>query len=72
MTDPRPDLIIGIDFGMTCKAVVYKAIESITNAYFDTGTGVAYAFPSSGVETVRHIQKWPGRMQANEDKVRQS
>ena len=37
--------------------------------YFDTGTGVAYANPSSGVDTIRHIQKWPGRMQANEDKV---
>lgn len=34
-----------------------------------TCTGVSYALPTSGVDTVRHIQKWPGRASANEDKV---
>ncbi|CAO2657916.1 Nn.00g071760.m01.CDS01 [Neocucurbitaria sp. VM-36] len=46
----RPDLIISIDFGMTC-------------------TGVAYCNVATGSDTVRHIQKWPGRTQANENKV---
>ncbi|KAG4428755.1 hypothetical protein IFR05_015757, partial [Cadophora sp. M221] len=50
MEEPRPDLIIAIDFGMTC-------------------TGVAYANPSVGSDTIRWIQRWPGRMQANENKV---
>ncbi|KAH7321601.1 hypothetical protein BKA65DRAFT_598749 [Rhexocercosporidium sp. MPI-PUGE-AT-0058] len=50
MDEPRPDLIIAIDFGMTC-------------------TGVAYANPSVGSDTIRWIQRWPGRMQANENKV---
>ncbi|KAH9863883.1 hypothetical protein J1614_009815 [Plenodomus biglobosus] len=49
-TNPRPDLIISIDFGMTC-------------------TGVAYCNIATGSDTVRHIQRWPGRMQANENKV---
>ncbi|KAJ8109602.1 hypothetical protein OPT61_g7339 [Boeremia exigua] len=46
----RPDLVISIDFGMTC-------------------TGVAYCNMSTGSDTVRHIQRWPGRTQANENKV---
>ncbi|KAL2068019.1 hypothetical protein VTL71DRAFT_16117 [Oculimacula yallundae] len=50
MDESRPDLIIAIDFGMTC-------------------TGVAYANPSVGSDTIRWIQRWPGRMQANENKV---
>ncbi|KAH8591554.1 hypothetical protein B0O99DRAFT_675246 [Bisporella sp. PMI_857] len=50
MDEPRPDLIVAIDFGMTC-------------------TGVAYANPSVGSDTIRWIQRWPGRMQANENKV---
>ncbi|KAF2489449.1 hypothetical protein BU16DRAFT_472014 [Lophium mytilinum] len=50
MEETRPDLIIAIDFGMTC-------------------TGVAYANPSIGADTIRWIQRWPGRMQANENKV---
>src|SRR5947207_2294944 len=33
------------------------------------GTGVSYANLSTGAETVRWIQKWPGRGQANENKV---
>lgn len=33
------------------------------------GTGVAYANPSIGSESIRWIQRWPGRMQANENKV---
>ncbi|KAL9046507.1 MAG: hypothetical protein Q9214_000676, partial [Letrouitia sp. 1 TL-2023] len=48
--DGRPDLIVGVDFGMTC-------------------TGVSYANLSIGSETVKWIQKWPGRSQANENKV---
>ncbi|KAI8933611.1 hypothetical protein NX059_009339 [Plenodomus lindquistii] len=46
----KPDLVISIDFGMTC-------------------TGVAYCNVATGSDTVRHIQRWPGRMQANENKV---
>lgn len=34
-----------------------------------TGTGVSYTNLSIGSETVRWIQKWPGRGQANENKV---
>ncbi|KAI4236452.1 MAG: hypothetical protein L6R40_006163 [Gallowayella cf. fulva] len=50
MEDQRPDLIVGIDFGMTA-------------------TGVSYANLSIGSDSVRWIQKWPGRSQANENKV---
>ncbi|KAF2841345.1 hypothetical protein M501DRAFT_1029446 [Patellaria atrata CBS 101060] len=50
MENQRPDMIVGVDFGMTC-------------------TGVAYANLSIGSSTVRWIQKWPGRGQANENKV---
>lgn len=46
----RPDLVISIDFGMTC-------------------TGVAYCNVAAGNDIVRHIQRWPGRTQANENKV---
>ncbi|KAF1810891.1 hypothetical protein P152DRAFT_400506 [Eremomyces bilateralis CBS 781.70] len=47
---PRPDVVVAVDFGMTC-------------------TGVAYANLSIGSKTVRWIQRWPGRSQANENKV---
>ncbi|CAO1605257.1 hypothetical protein XANCAGTX0491_008779 [Xanthoria calcicola] len=50
MEGRRPDVIVGIDFGMTA-------------------TGVSYANLSIGSESVRWIQKWPGRGQANENKV---
>ncbi|KAL8810328.1 MAG: hypothetical protein Q9200_002665 [Gallowayella weberi] len=50
MEQRKPDLVVGIDFGMTA-------------------TGVAYANLSIGSEYVRWIQKWPGRGQANENKV---
>ncbi|KAG9376969.1 hypothetical protein A1F94_012569 [Pyrenophora tritici-repentis] len=33
------------------------------------GTGVAYVNLSIGSETIRWVQKWPGRFQANENKV---
>ncbi|KAJ4375512.1 hypothetical protein N0V86_007044 [Didymella sp. IMI 355093] len=46
----RPDMVISVDFGMTC-------------------TGVAYCNTSTGSDAVRHIQRWPGRTQANENKV---
>ncbi|CAN9355637.1 unnamed protein product [Alternaria alternata] len=46
----RPDLVVSIDFGMTC-------------------TGVAYCNVATGSDSVRHIQRWPGRTQANENKV---
>ncbi|KAJ4987572.1 hsp70 family chaperone [Stagonosporopsis vannaccii] len=46
----RPDLVVSVDFGMTC-------------------TGVAYCNMSTGSDAVRHIQRWPGRTQANENKV---
>ncbi|KAL8837217.1 MAG: hypothetical protein Q9176_005848 [Flavoplaca citrina] len=50
MEGTRPDVIVGVDFGMTA-------------------TGVSYANLSIGSESVRWIQKWPGRSQANENKV---
>ncbi|KAL8901352.1 MAG: hypothetical protein Q9207_005247 [Kuettlingeria erythrocarpa] len=50
MDERKPDLIVGIDFGMTA-------------------TGVSYANLSIGSESVKWIQKWPGRGQANENKV---
>ncbi|KAL8669022.1 MAG: hypothetical protein Q9168_006377, partial [Polycauliona sp. 1 TL-2023] len=50
MEEGEPDIIVGIDFGMTA-------------------TGVSYANLSIGSESVRWIQKWPGRGQANENKV---
>ncbi|KAL8708980.1 MAG: hypothetical protein Q9220_006188 [cf. Caloplaca sp. 1 TL-2023] len=50
MAARKPDLIVGVDFGMTA-------------------TGVSYANLSIGSELVRCIQKWPGRSQANENKV---
>ncbi|CAG8958336.1 hypothetical protein HYFRA_00000693 [Hymenoscyphus fraxineus] len=50
MADPRPDLVIAIDFGMTC-------------------TGVAFCNVATGEETVRWLQKWPGRANAVENKV---
>ncbi|EDU42589.1 conserved hypothetical protein [Pyrenophora tritici-repentis Pt-1C-BFP] len=46
----RPQMIVGVDLGMTC-------------------TGVAYVNLSIGSETIRWVQKWPGRFQANENKV---
>ncbi|KAF2691612.1 hypothetical protein K458DRAFT_438019 [Lentithecium fluviatile CBS 122367] len=46
----RPDLVVSIDFGMTC-------------------TGVAYCNVATGNDNVRHLQRWPGRMMANENKV---
>ncbi|PSN68283.1 hypothetical protein BS50DRAFT_491615 [Corynespora cassiicola Philippines] len=46
----KPDLVVSIDFGMTC-------------------TGVAYCNVATGSTNVRHIQKWPGRLNANENKV---
>ncbi|KAL8663144.1 MAG: hypothetical protein Q9168_008140 [Polycauliona sp. 1 TL-2023] len=50
MDGPKPDLLVGIDFGMTC-------------------TGVSYANLSIGSDNIKWIQKWPGRSQANENKV---
>ncbi|KAL8824180.1 MAG: hypothetical protein Q9170_008232, partial [Blastenia crenularia] len=50
MDERKPDLIVGVDFGMTA-------------------TGVSYANLSIGSETAKWIQKWPGRSQANENKV---
>ncbi|KAL8745997.1 MAG: hypothetical protein Q9190_001923 [Brigantiaea leucoxantha] len=50
MDQQQPDLVVGVDFGMTC-------------------TGVSYANLSIGSESVKWIQKWPGRSQANENKV---
>lgn len=75
MGEPRPDMIIAIDFGMTCAVPglfnfadmkVYSP-DLVTNFY--PGTGVAYANLSVGSDTIRWIQRWPGRMQANENKV---
>ena len=71
MTDTKPDLIVGIDFGMTCMVVVCSGLRNLLTCS-NEGTGVAYAIPSAGTNTVRYIQKWPGRMQSNEDKVKKS
>jgi hypothetical protein len=35
-----------------------------------TGTGVAFCNISTGEETVRWLQKWPGRANAVENKVK--
>lgn len=66
----RPDLVIAIDFGMTCTYSP-SAIEVNPHLLMRIlGTGVAYCNVATGSDTVRHIQKWPGRTQANENKVR--
>ncbi|KAF2403093.1 hypothetical protein EJ06DRAFT_472162 [Trichodelitschia bisporula] len=45
----KADLIVAIDYGMTC-------------------TGVAYVNRTRS-DNIRHLQRWPGRAQANENKV---
>lgn len=64
----KPDLVISIDFGTTCTSIPirYSPIPNFS------GTGVAYCNVATGTDIVRHIQKWPGRLQANEDKVSQT
>lgn len=68
MEQAKPELVVAIDFGMTCKSnLLYpNQAKSLT---INSGTGVAYANLSTGSETIRWIQRWPGRMQANENKV---
>lgn len=67
-TGARPDLVISIDFGMTCKHG--QKLIALTQLTHLVGTGVAYCNVATGSDTVRHIQRWPGRTQANENKVR--
>jgi hypothetical protein len=68
MEQSKPDLVVGIDFGMTCKSSrLYSTKEKFLTK--NPGTGVAYANLSTGSETIRWVQRWPGRMQANENKV---
>jgi hypothetical protein len=61
-----PELVIAIDFGMTCKIQTYHFEPSLT---FYIGTGVAFCNIATGEENVRWIQKWPGRSSAVENKV---
>jgi hypothetical protein len=64
----RPELVIAIDFGMTCKCFSTSLIH--TRILTSTpGTGVAFCNISTGEETVRWIQRWPGRANAVENKV---
>lgn len=44
-------------------------ISDLHHTNFPKCTGVAYANLSIGSETIRWVQKWPGRFQANENKV---
>ena len=79
MANTRPDLIIAIDLGMTCKCVSMSFCAIVTllklrlwgraKILTSTGTGVAYVNQSIGSDTIRWIQKWPGRQQSNENKV---
>jgi hypothetical protein len=64
----RPELVIAIDFGMTCMIIFPTSQrDSLTNCYL--GTGVAFCNVATGEETVRWLQKWPGRSNAVENKV---
>ena len=62
----RPELIIAIDFGMTCMICLSILEPSLI---FDIGTGVAFCNVATGEENVRWLQKWPGRSSAVENKV---
>jgi hypothetical protein len=66
----RPDLVVAIDFGMTCTYLLSTKAITVHLLTQAPGTGVAYCNVATGSDTVRHIQKWPGRTQANENKVR--
>lgn len=63
----RPELVVAIDFGMTCM-IISPRLSCMISKY-PTGTGVAFCNVATGEETVRCIQKWPGRMNAVENKV---
>jgi hypothetical protein len=65
---PRPELVIAIDFGMTCMIIFSNSQrDSLIICYI--GTGVAFCNVATGEETVRWLQKWPGRANAVENKV---
>jgi len=69
MEQKKPDLVVAIDFGMTCNFLLLATVKTSLLTINFLGTGVAYANLSTGSETIRWIQRWPGRMQANENKV---
>ena len=62
----RPELVIAIDFGMTCMIHLIIFGPSLI---FYIGTGVAFCNIATGEENVRWLQKWPGRSSAVENKV---
>ena len=62
----RPELVIAIDFGMTCMICLIIFDPSLI---FYIGTGVAFCNIATGEENVRWLQKWPGRSSAVENKV---
>jgi hypothetical protein len=64
---PRPELVVAIDFGMTCKIIWNLKLSFLTRTLI--GTGVAFCNVATGEETVRWIQKWPGKAGAVENKV---
>lgn len=67
---PRPELVIAIDFGMTCKNYSVNFQDGVLlRSCVYVGTGVAYCNVATGEETVRWLQKWPGRANAIENKV---
>ena len=65
---PLPELVIGIDFGMTCIILFFIPIcaRLLTICI---GTGVAFCNVATGEETIRWLQRWPGRANAVENKV---
>jgi hypothetical protein len=65
---PRPELVIAIDFGMTCT-IVYPVSWRHFLITFHTGTGVAFCNVATGEENPRCINKWPGRGGAVVEKV---
>jgi hypothetical protein len=66
---PRPELVIAIDFGMTCM-IIFPNFQRDSLIICYLGTGVAFCNVATGEETVRWLQKWPGRANAVENKVR--
>lgn len=64
----RPELVIAIDFGMTCMILLITLLYYFLLILY-IGTGVAYCNVATGEETVRWIQQWPGRANAVENKV---
>ena len=71
MDGSKPDLLVGVDFGMTCTGQhsFGNKLCILIARLADDISGVSYANLSIGSGNVKWIQKWPGRSQANENKV---